>query len=213
MNAQWQRKNRSSSPKLLDCYINFILPFIFTINLFLDSWVFMFNSRKLLVALIPRWVDLEKKINGTFVKHEDVNFFHQLALTLLSILLSNVIYFLLKSGMQSINLGDLFRLYSLWLTTVGTIWIAAGVIYKPISIDQEFENFRTHVVETFKTASRHCLVGIGAIFFGFVCQIIADADIVKETDQTLSQYNCHVWLYKEKEAGEAKNIKCTVIPK
>lgn len=173
----------------------------------------MFNGGKLLVALIPRWVELRKKIDGALVKQDQVNFFHQLVLTLLFVLLLNVSYSLFKGGPNGINLGDLFRSYSLWLTTAGTIWIAAGVIYKPPAPGQTFEELREHVVGTFKTASRHCLIGISAILSGFACQIVSDTDMIKKTDQTLSQYDCRVWLYKEKETGEAQNIKCIVILK
>lgn len=164
---------------------------------------------KYLSNVIPGWVQINRKFNRLVIRQE-VNFLHQLVLVLLSIFLMLVLISLTREGISNTGLEDLFQRYSLWSTVIGTIWIAAGVMYTAPTEDLSPAQLHAHVIETFKTASRHCAIGIGVILFGFGCQLVSGMDFIKKADKKPHQYDCRVWLHKTNETGEAERIKCTV---
>lgn len=106
----------------------------------------------------------------------------------------------------------LFHCASVVMGLCGTLWIAAGVIYKkpPKYIQSHYYFFRKHVINTLLSASRHCAIGILLIMCGTLMQIVADLEWTKKLDTENNNLKCKIMLYFKEKLGEAENIRCTI---
>ena len=129
----------------------------------------------------PYWSLLPHIVRRNYVKFDDtpLNKIHVLAILIIWGLVYIVLLSLLRFGLGYWTVASLLKWFGTASNIAGTIWIVAGVIYEPPKgSPSSLDALAKHVSDTFASASRHCVVGVGLFLIGVALQFLADGSFI-----------------------------------